>query len=87
MLSEIISILLIVIPLAYASVVLGKLVPQTLALRRPLFVARLTALCLTFIDQYIGPIISLCETSTKKINLFPKRHTTSEDRRAVISSK
>lgn len=83
MLAEIISIFLIVIPLTYASVVLGELVPKTLALRRPMFVARLTAPWLNFIGQCLRPIISIFETSTKKIiDLFPKKHTTSEEKEA-----
>lgn len=80
-LAEIIAIFFVVIPLTYASVVLGELVPKTLALRRPIYVARLTAPWLNFIDHYIGPIISIFEASTKKIlDLFPKRHTTSEEK-------
>lgn len=80
-LAEITAIFFVVIPLTYASVVLGELVPKTLALRRPIYVARLTAPWLNFIDHYIGPIISLFEASTKKIlDLFPKRHTASEEK-------
>lgn len=83
-LAEIMTILLVVIPFTYASVVLGELVPKTLALRRPMFVARLTAPWLNFIDRYIGPLISMVEGSTKKIlDLFPKQHTTSEEKEGL----
>lgn len=78
--AEILSILVVVIPLTYASVVLGELVPKTLALRRPMFIARSAAPWLHFISQCIGPIITIFELSTKKIlNVFPKQHTASEE--------
>lgn len=78
-LAEIIAILLVVIPLTYASVVFGELIPKTLALRRPISVARVTAPWLNFIDRYLGPIISIFEISTKKVlDLFPKSHTSEE---------
>lgn len=80
-LAEIFSILLIVIPFTYASVVLGELVPKTLALRRPMTIARLTAPWLNFIGQCIKPVISILEISTKKIlDLIPTQHTTSEEK-------
>jgi putative hemolysin len=82
-LAEILSILLVVIPLTYASVVFGELVPKTLALRRPIFVARLTAPWLNFIGRCMGPIISIFEVSIKKIlDFFPKSHTASEEKDA-----
>lgn len=78
---EIFSIFLIVIPLTYASVVFGELVPKTLALRRPMFIARLTAPWLNFFGRCIGPIITIFEISTKKIlEIIPKQHTVSEEK-------
>lgn len=79
-LAEVFAILLIVIPLTYASVVLGELVPKTLALRRSMHIASLTAPWLNLASRLIDPIVSIFELSTKKIiELFPKKHTISEE--------
>jgi putative hemolysin len=78
--AEILSIFLIVIPLTYASVVLGELVPKTLALRRSMTIASFTAPWIHLISRLIHPIVTSFEWSTKKIiSLFPKEHTSSEE--------
>lgn len=78
--AEILAIILIVIPLTYASVVLGELVPKTLALRRSLSIAFLTAPWLNFISRLIYPVVAVFEWSTKKVvGLFPKEYLASED--------
>lgn len=79
-LSELIALTIVVIPLTYISVVLGELVPKTLALRRPLFIASNAAPWLTKISNLVSPIITLFEESTKKIlSLFPPKHVISEE--------
>lgn len=79
-LAEILSMLLVVIPLTYVSVVLGELVPKTFALRRPLFLAFKTGPWLHWISLFIGPIVTILEWSTKKIvSLFPSKHMTHEE--------
>jgi putative hemolysin len=65
--SESISIVLIVIPLTYFSVVIGELVPKTLALRSPLKFAKFGALFLVPLDKVFSPIVYLLEVSTKFI--------------------
>lgn len=78
--SEMISILLVVIPITYASVVFGELVPKTLALRRSMFIASLATPWLNFLSRLLNPIISVFEWSTKKvIGLFPSKHTAPDD--------
>lgn len=78
--AEILSMLAVVIPLTYISVVLGELVPKTFALRRPLFLAFKTGPWLRWISRFIDPIVTLLEWSTKKIvNLFPAEHMVHED--------
>lgn len=79
-LSELLAIFLVVIPLTYASVVLGELVPKTLALRRSHFIASSTAPWINLSSRLLNPIVSLFEWSTKKIiDLFPKRHTAADE--------
>lgn len=65
--AEIVSIIIIVLPLTYFSVVLGELVPKTLALRRPMFIALKTAPYLDLCARFISPVATLLEWSTKKI--------------------
>lgn len=83
--AEILAILLIVIPLTFASVVLGELVPKTLALRRSLSIAALTAPWLNIVGGLIDPIVNVFEWSTKKIiGLFPKEQTKPEEYESPI---
>ncbi|MCE2982798.1 MAG: hemolysin family protein [Parachlamydia sp.] len=78
--AEIFSLIIVVIPLTYISVVIGELVPKTLALRRPLFIASVAAPWLQKISVLISPIITLFEWSTKKIlDSFPQKHVIYEE--------
>ncbi len=79
-LAEVLSILAIVIPFTYISVVIGELVPKSFALRRPLFLASKAAPWLHRISHIFDPIVTAFEWSTKKIlHLFPKKHVIEED--------
>lgn len=77
--AELISLLIIVSLLTYINVVIGELVPKTLALRRPMFIASKSAPWLHRINRVIGPIVTFFAWSTKQIlNSFPKKHVTHE---------
>ncbi len=77
--AEILSLFMIVTFLTYINVVIGELVPKTLALRRPMFIASKSAPWLHRIGSLIGPIVTFFEWSTKKIlNSFPNKHVVSE---------
>jgi putative hemolysin len=65
--AEVLSVALVVIPITYLSVVVGELVPKTLALRNPTKILLAGASVLFVADQVLSPIISLLEWSTKKI--------------------
>lgn len=79
-LAEILALMIVVLPLTYVSVVIGELVPKSLALRRPLFFASETAPWLYQISRFINPIVTLFEWSTKMILAsFPKKHVISEE--------
>lgn len=65
--AETLAILTIVIPLTYFSVVIGELVPKTLALRAPMRFAKLGALFLIPLDRIFAPLVFLLEVSTKII--------------------
>jgi putative hemolysin len=78
--AEIIALIIVVMPITYISVVIGELVPKTIALRRPLFIATRAAPWLQKGSVLISPVITLFEWSTKKIlNSFPQKHVISED--------
>jgi putative hemolysin len=63
--ADTVAIGLVVAPLTYLTVVIGELVPKTLALRHSLSVALATAPWLSFFDRVLGPLVTLFEWSTK----------------------
>lgn len=77
--AEIFSILLVVIPITYISVVIGELVPKTIALRNPDFFALKIAPILRGLSLVFYPIVLVLEKSTKLvIRIIPKRHISEE---------
>lgn len=65
--AEIISIIVIIVPLTVMTVVWGELVPKTLAIRSPHKIALASARWLVWFDQIFLPLVSFLEWSTKKI--------------------
>ena len=65
--AESLAIVTIVIPLTYFSVVIGELVPKTLALRFPMKFAKLGTFFLAAMDKFFSPVVFLLEISTKLI--------------------
>lgn len=72
--AELISITIIVIPITYLNVVVGELVPKTLALRNPSKIVLRWGEVIFILDKVISPVVSTLEWSTKKIihHLFKK---------------
>jgi putative hemolysin len=68
--AEFISILLVVLPLTYLSVVIGELVPKSLALKNPVRIALLGSRPLLIADRIFSPAVSFLEWSTKQILRF-----------------
>lgn len=64
--ADAIAICLVVLPLTYFTVVLGELVPKSLALRHSLSIALLTAPWLSLFDKILGPVVTVLEWSTKR---------------------
>lgn len=64
--ADAIAIGLVVLPLTYFTVVLGELVPKSLALRHSLSIALLTAPWLSLFDKILGPVVTVLEWSTKR---------------------
>lgn len=62
--SEAISVVVVIIPLTYFSVVFGELVPKTIALKHPLKVIGFGTTILGFIDSFLSPIVTFLEVST-----------------------
>lgn len=62
--AEAISIIIVILPLTYFSVVFGELVPKTIALKHPKKVLSLGTNILALIDKFLSPIVSSLEVST-----------------------
>jgi putative hemolysin len=65
--AEFLAVGLVVLPITYLNVVVGELVPKTLALRNPTKIVLAGASALFLADKVLSPIISLLEWSTRKI--------------------
>lgn len=73
--AEAVSIVCVVVPLTYLSVVVGELVPKTIALRAPMPIALRGSRWLAWGDAILGPLVSVLEWSTKQVLRFvPNRH-------------
>ncbi|MBK9926664.1 MAG: HlyC/CorC family transporter [Anaerolineales bacterium] len=65
--SEVISLLIGVLPVTYLSLVLGELVPKRLALRDPEEVSSIVARPMMFFSRVFSPIVKLLSVSTEFI--------------------
>lgn len=65
--SGILSLIAVVLPITYSSVVIGELVPKTLALRNPLAIVLRAARWLVFFDRLLSPIVTFLEASTRLV--------------------
>jgi len=63
--AEVLAVLLVVLPITYLNVVLGELVPKTLALRDPERIALRTSYWLSLVDYILSPLVTTFEKSTK----------------------
>lgn len=71
--SEIVAVLIVVVPITYLSVVIGELVPKTLALRNPLKLSLMSSRYLLIFDRILSPIVFVLERSTKLfLKLIPQ---------------
>lgn len=77
--AEVLAVLLIVLPITYLNVVVGELVPKTLALRNPTKIVLKGAETLFIFDRILSPVVSALEWSTKKIlKIFFNKAQTAE---------
>jgi putative hemolysin len=65
--AEALALFLVVLPITYLSVVIGELVPKTLALRNPARIVLSGAPLLFIADRFFSPVITILEWSTQKI--------------------
>lgn len=75
--AEAVAIAMVVLPISYLSVVVGELVPKTLALRNPLAIALFSAQGLYFGEKVLSPAVSILEWSTNivlRLFTFGKFH-------------
>lgn len=68
--AEFLAAFIVVVPITYFSVVVGELVPKTLALRNPLKILLLGAPAYVVIDRILSPAITVLEKSTKFFLMF-----------------
>lgn len=75
--AESLAIAAVVLPLTYVSVVIGELVPKSVALRFPVKIALWGGLLLLILDRVFAPLVVVFEFSTKFITriLFAKIST------------
>ena len=65
--ADTLAIALVVVPLTYLTVVIGELVPKTLALKHSLGFALASAPSLSFFDRVLGPLVTIFEWSTRAL--------------------
>ena len=61
MTADTIAIIFVVLPLTYLTVVIGELVPKSLALRAPLRFALQSAPWLYLFERLLGPVVTVLE--------------------------
>ncbi|MEK6772373.1 MAG: hemolysin family protein [Bdellovibrionota bacterium] len=87
--ADIIAMTIVVLPLTYFGVVLGELVPKTIALRYPMKIALVGAAWLVLGEWLLSPFVRLLEKSTQLVLriLFPtwkkKEFSTTEEAESV----
>ncbi len=75
-LSEALSILFIVVPITVSSVVIGELVPKSIALRNSRKIILLSAQALFLFDRFLAPIVDIFERMTiALVRLFHRNPT------------
>lgn len=65
-----VAIVVVVIPLTYISVVIGELVPKSLALRYPLQISLWGGYLLIFLNRFFAPFVFVLEISTRFLTQF-----------------
>ncbi len=77
--AEFLSIAIVVLPLTYLSVVIGELVPKSLALKNPVKIVFFGSRPLLIADRILSPAVTLLEWSTRQVLhvFFPRSKGTS----------
>ncbi len=65
--ASLLAVVAVVLPLTYLSLVVGELVPKTLALRHPLTFARWGSRTIVIMDRIFSPVVFVLEKSTRFI--------------------
>lgn len=77
--AEILAMVAVVLPITYLNVVIGELVPKTLALRNPLKIVLSGAKVLFVADKILSPVVTALETSTKiLLKIFFRKRSVQE---------
>lgn len=65
--ADLLAVVMVVVPLTYFNVVLGELVPKSLALKKPMLILMAGTPFLFFLDKLFAPVVTTLEFSTKII--------------------
>lgn len=65
--ADLTAVVMVVIPLTYFNVVLGELVPKSLALKKPMLILMAGTPFLVFFDKIFAPVVTVLEVSTRLI--------------------
>ncbi len=77
--AQILAMVAVVLPITYLNVVIGELVPKTLALRNPLKIVLSGAKFLFIADKILSPVVTALETSTKiLLKIFFRKRSVQE---------
>lgn len=68
--AEFLAAFIVVVPITYFSVVLGEIVPKTLALRNPLKILLAGAPIFILCDKLLSPAVTVLEKSSKFVMMF-----------------
>lgn len=83
LMAEALTVALVIIPLTYASVVFGELLPKSIALKHPKKILKVGTRVLNIIDDFLYPVVTFLQFSTnfflKRFDFSPESSESSEE--------
>jgi putative hemolysin len=83
--SEVISVIFVVVPITFFSVLIGELVPKSLALRHPLRISMVGVKWIVGAERALAPVVKVLETCTKAfLSLLPQGGKVREEAKDIV---